>query len=55
MEDTLFGYDIPMPRKDLFIAIATVAAFLPAVVIVHNLTLFFVRVLKSVFVNKKLE
>lgn len=44
-----------MPRKDLFIAIATVAAFLPVVVIVHNLTLFSIGVLKPLFVSKKLE
>ena len=33
--DTLFGYSIPFPRQDLYVALATVIGFLPAVVILH--------------------
>jgi hypothetical protein len=33
--DNLFGYPIPFPKSELFIAIGTVAAFLPAIVILH--------------------
>ncbi len=53
MEDTLFGYDIPMPRKDLFLAIATVAAFLPAVVLAHNAVLLLARLSRYVLQSKK--
>ena len=53
MEDTLFGYDIPMPRKDLFIAIATVAAFLPAVVLAYNFGLLLAWLFYRPFANKK--
>ena len=35
-ENTLFGYPIPFPRSDLFIAFTAVALFLPVVVIVHH-------------------
>jgi len=34
-------YDIPMPPKDLFIALVTVLMFLPAIVIVNRLLLVF--------------
>jgi hypothetical protein len=33
--DTIFGYEVPMPASDVYIAIATVAAFLPTVYITH--------------------
>lgn len=39
----LFGHQLPMPRVDLYIALATVAGFLPAVVIVHHLVAFVFR------------
>lgn len=42
-EHTIFGYPIPMPRSDLYIALATVAGFLPAVVVVHHLVAFIGR------------
>jgi hypothetical protein len=34
---SLFGYDIPFPTKDLYIAVIAVAGFLPATVLVHFL------------------
>jgi hypothetical protein len=37
--DTLFGYEIPMPRSDLLIAIITVASFLPVVILVYRVVL----------------
>ena len=43
-KDTIFGYEIPMPASDIYIALATVAAFLPALVVGHNLALFIWRV-----------
>lgn len=42
-DNVLFGYELPMPRVDLFIALATVAGFLPAVVAVHHLVAFVIR------------
>ena len=45
-KDTLFGYEIPMPRSDVFIAIATVAAFLPTVVVGHHIALFVARLVR---------
>ena len=35
-KETLFGYEIPMPRSDLFIALATVICFLPVTVIIYQ-------------------
>lgn len=35
-KETLFGYEIPMPRSDLFIAFATVLSFLPVFVIAYR-------------------
>ena len=46
-DHVLFGYALPMPRNDLFIALATVAGFLPAIVIVHHLVTFVLRRLQS--------
>ena len=34
---TLFGYPVPFPTKDLYIAVAAVALFLPATVCAHRL------------------
>ena len=42
-DNILFGYELPMPRVDLYIALATVAGFLPAVVIAHHLVAFVLR------------
>lgn len=33
MEDTIFGYPIPFPKKDLIIALVAVTSFLPLIVI----------------------
>lgn len=38
--DTLFGYEIPMPKSDLFTALATVCGFIPVVIIVHQVVAF---------------
>jgi hypothetical protein len=43
--DTIFGYEIPMPASDVYTAIATVAAFLPAVFIVHRAVVYVLRLL----------
>ena len=32
----VFGHRIPLPQRDLVVALATVALFLPAVVLVHR-------------------
>ena len=42
-EHSIFGYPLPMPRSDLYIALATVAGFLPAVVIVHHTVIFIIK------------
>ena len=36
-ENSLFGYDIPMPRSDLAIALVTVVGFLPFTVLAYNI------------------
>lgn len=35
MGDTLFGYAIPMPKSDLFVALASIAALFPCVIAAH--------------------
>ena len=42
-KDTLFGYELPMPVSDLYVALGTVAAFLPTVYIVHNIIAYILR------------
>ncbi len=42
-DNILFGYQLPMPRVDLYIALATVSLFLPAVVVVHHIVAFVIR------------
>lgn len=42
-KDTLFGYELPMPSSDLYVAVGTVAAFLPAVYIIHRIIASFLR------------
>ena len=37
MESTLFGYPLPFPREDLFIALCAVLLFIPAVVVLNAL------------------
>lgn len=37
MEATLFGYALPFPREDLFVALGAVLLFIPAVVILNAL------------------
>lgn len=32
----VWGHRIPLPERDLYVALATVALFLPAVVVVHR-------------------
>lgn len=34
---TLFGYELPFPKQDLFVALIAVASFIPAVVILNAL------------------
>lgn len=34
---TLLGYTVPFPTKDIYIAVAAVALFLPATVCAHRL------------------
>ena len=36
-EYTLWGYNIPFPRKDLYVALGAVFGFLPITVLVHTL------------------
>ena len=35
-KEQLFGYQIPMPRSELLIAVATVISFLPVIVILYH-------------------
>ena len=48
MKDTILGHEIPMPLSDLYVAIATVALFIPTVVVVHNSIAFIIRKLQGV-------
>ena len=32
---TILGYEVPMPASDVYISIATVAAFLPVAYVTH--------------------
>ena len=43
VKDTLFGFELPMPALDLYVALGTVAAFLPVVYIVHHTIAFVLR------------
>ncbi len=45
---TLLGYTVPFPTKDLYIAVAAVALFLPATVCAHRL----VSAILGLFLNK---
>ena len=47
MTHSIWGYDIPMPASDVYIALMTVASFLPAVLIVDRLIGFVVKRLSS--------
>ena len=40
MTHAIWGYEIPMPASDVYIALATVASFLPAVLITHRAIAF---------------
>ena len=46
VKDSLFGYELPMPVIDLYVALGTVAAFLPSVYIVHHTIVFIARLFK---------
>lgn len=35
MESTLFGYPLPFPKEDLYVALIAVASFIPAVVLIN--------------------
>ena len=48
MKDTVLGRELPMPLNDVYIAIATVALFIPTVIVVHNSVAFIVRKLQGV-------
>lgn len=52
---TLFGYDIPFPRRDLFIALAAVIGFLPITVILHTLVTTVYRLIAGDRRTKKHE
>ena len=43
----LFGYEIPMPESEVYIALATVAAFLPTVVVCHHLVSLVLRIFSA--------
>ena len=47
--DTLFGYPVPFPKHDLFIAFAAVVSFLPIVVLLH----FIIAKIASLFNKEK--
>lgn len=36
-ENQLFGYELPFPRQDLYVALIAVLAFIPAVVLLNSL------------------
>lgn len=36
-DHTLFGYELPFPKQDLFVSLIAVASFIPAVVVINAL------------------
>jgi hypothetical protein len=36
-DHTLFGYELPFPKQDLFVSLIAVASFIPAVVLINAL------------------
>jgi len=47
--DTLFGYPVPFPKQDFYIAFIAVVCFLPTLVVIH----FIVAGFLSLFKKKK--
>ena len=43
MNHTFLGYSVPLPAKDIVTALAIVAGFLPAVVVLHHLVAFLLK------------
>ena len=48
MKDKVLGHEIPMPLTDVYIAVATVALFIPTVIVVHHCVAFILRRLRGV-------
>ena len=48
--DTLFGYPVPFPRQDFYVAFIAVASFLPALVLLHAIV---ARILSLLGFNKQ--
>lgn len=48
-KNIVFGYEVPFEQLDLVVALIAIAAFLPAVVIIHTI----VVKIKNLFVNPK--
>lgn len=47
MKDKVLGHELPMPLTDVYIAVATVALFIPTVIVVHNFVAFVLRRLRG--------
>jgi hypothetical protein len=45
--DTLFGYPVPFPTHDLYIAFIAVVCFLPALVVIHFIVAKFLSLFKK--------
>jgi hypothetical protein len=45
--DTLLGYPVPFPTKDLYIAVAAVALFLPVTVLAHTIVVKVLSVVRG--------
>lgn len=48
MKDKVLGHELPMPLTDVYIAVATVALFIPAVIVVHHIVAFIVKQLRGI-------
>ena len=48
MKDKILGHELPMPLKDVYIAVATVILFIPTVIVVHNVVALIAKRLRDV-------
>jgi hypothetical protein len=51
VENQLFGYELPFPRQDLYVALIAVLAFIPAVILLNAL----VNGVMNLFSTKKVK
>jgi hypothetical protein len=53
--DTLFGYPLPFPRQDLYVALIAVSSFIPAVVIINAVVNALITIVSLPFKKQKAQ